>query len=1076
MKNSTNLRPLTIALLLCLLMSVARHLLAQGSAVVNGTATDVSLAALSKVQVVLTNLDTSQVRINTTSDVGFFEFTDLKPGNYSVKVIAQGFKIWEQASVGLTVAQHLTVYPQLAVGSANEHVEVTTNPPLITTSNSNISQVVDAVQIAQLPLNGRNTLQLVALAPGVISTGTAGQFGATQITFASSGGRDIDTNYSLDGGFNENTFYSIANPYPNPDALQEFAVITRNYSATFGRGSTDVSAVTRSGTNNFHGSLFEFIRNTNLNTKPYFATARPNFHRNQFGGSFGGPMLPHRLFFFVSYQGTQQTGGPGNQTYTTVPLPQRAGDFSALTTPVIDPKTGKQFPGNVIPSARINPQAIAFFQKFLPPPNQGANTYSFPNVGTLHEHQAVAKVDYQLSQRDLVFVRYFMDDVPQVAYASGSGSALDTTWVSDLPTRFQNTTAGYVHTFSPKLLNNLHVSYVRSYVGVMPKINFSLANLGYGINTANALTQYGLTPDARLSITGAFTAYPGAPTRDIIDTSHLVDSVSITRANHTLSLGTEFYKNRINETQNFNTGGNFTFNGQFTGVGAADFLIGQFSSFAQISSLSARLHQTLPSFYVQDDVKVSPRLTLSVGLRWDIASGFNSENNQLISLQPGRQSTVFPLATPGLLFPGDAGIPKDVVGTRWNNLAPRLGVAWDVLGNGRTSVRGGFGTFFVPLSRGITLNRLTLIQPYTLQVGLSGGDAENIFAAAPFNGVNPFPRPSSGDINALKNVPFIPTAGESSLPLIFKTEASYEWSLSIQQGAWKNATIETDFVGSSSSHLTTSAESNPALYVPGASTVANTQSRRLYPQIGSINSILNVLSANYSSLQIVFNQQFTRGFFTKSAYTWSKAMGVGGAQTEGTNGPRNPFNYYLDYGPLDADVTHNWVSSLVWRPLESREMGTFARALIGGWQLGGIASLHTGLPMNLTSGRDNSLTGIGNDTPDVIADYHLSNHSRADAVSHWFNQAAFTQNKIGTFGMLGHNALRKPGFVNVDVNLQKNFKVGEQSGLEFRSSFYNAFNHANLGAPTTVLTSANFGRITTSTDPRVLEFGLRLTF
>lgn len=796
-----------------MLVLKAGRLSAQGTGVVSGTTLDASQGAVAKSQVILTNIDTAQARTSTASEEGFFQFTDLAPGNYSLKVTATGFKTWEQASIVLTVAQHLTVHPLLEIGSTSERIEVTT--------------------------------------------------------------------------------------------------------------------------------------------------------------------LRHRL-----------------------------------------------------------------------------------------RHQTATSLRWWMLCR----LRSF-----RLTGATLSNWC-NTTWLSSLPTRFQSTTAGYVHTFFPNLLNNFRASYIRSYIGVTPEISFSLTNLGYRINMSNASTKYGLTPDSRLSVTGAFTAYPGAPTRNIIDTIHLVDNVSFTHGRHSLSVGGEAYKNRINETQNFNTGGNFTFNGQATGVGSADFLLGKFSSYTQITSLSARLHQTLPSFYVQDDVKISPRLTLSGGVRWDIAAGYTSENNQLINFQPGRQSTVYPLATLGLLFPGDAGVPNDVVGRRWDNIAPRLGIAWDVRGDGRSSVRAGFGTFFVPLSRGITLNRLTLIQPYTLQVGLSGGDAQNIFAAAPFNGVNPFPRPFSGDTSALKSVPFIPTAGESSLPLTFKTEASYEWSLSLQQAAWKNGTFEADYVGSSSSHLTTSAESNPAVYVPGASTVANMQSRRLSPQIGSVNSILNVLSANYNSLQVVLNQQFTKGIFIKSAYTWSKAMGVGGAQTEGNNGPRDPFNYYLDYGPLDADVRHNWVSSVVWRPLDARTMSTLANALIGGWQIAGITNLHTGLPMTLTSGRDNSLTGIGSDTPDVVGDYHPGSQSRAASVSRWFNQAAFVQNRIGTFGRLGHNALRRPGYVDIDVNLQKNFKITERYGAEFRSSFYNALNHANFGAPTTVLTSANFGRITSSSDPRILEFGLRVVF
>jgi Carboxypeptidase regulatory-like domain len=1056
-------------------MSVSQSV-AQGTASISGTAVDASQAIVTDSQVVLTNIDTAQARMTTSSGQGYFAFTDLTPGNYKLRVNKTGFKAWEQSSITLTVGQNLTVYPLLQVGSTTEQVEVTAAAPLINTSTSTISQVVNSVQIEQLPLNGRNALQLVALAPGVVSTGTAGQFGATQLTFASSGGRDIDTNYNLDGGINEDAFYAIANEYPNPDALQEFAITSRNYSAKFGRGSTDVSAVTRSGTNSLHGSIYEFLRNTKLDATPYFSTTRPNFHRNQFGASVGGPIIRNKLFFFLSYQGTQQSGGPGNQTYTTVPLAERTGNFSAVSTPVIDPKTGKQFPGNIIPANRITPQATTFFQNYLPAPNQGLSTYSFANVGTLQQHQGIAKVDYQLTQHDLLFARYFINDVPQVAYGSGSGSALDTTWLSNLPTIFQNTTIGEVHTFSSHLLNDFHLTYVRSAFGLFPEIQFSLTKLGYGVNTGNAFSQYGLSPDSAITIGGSFSAYPGAPTRDIMPTTHLSDNVSLVKGIHTINAGIEIYKNRINETQNFFTGGALDFNGQFTGVGAADFLLGQFDNYTQIGGLSSRLHQTLPSAYVQDDIKVSPRITVSAGVRWDIASGYSSEDNQLISLQPGKQSTVFPLATPGLLFPGDAGIPKNVVGTRWNNFAPRLGIAWDVRGNGRTSVRAGFGTFYVPLTRGITFNRLTLIQPYTLEVGISGGDAESIFAGAPYNGVNPFPRATGNDLAELKKLPFVPTAGESSLPTTFKTEGDYQWSLSLQQALWTNAVLETDYVGSAASHLTTSAESNPAVYIPGASTPSNTQSRRIYPQIGSVNSILNVLSANYEALQIVFNQQFTRGIFVKSAYTWSKALGVGGAETEGSNGPRDPFDYRLDYGPSDFDVNQNWVTSVIWQPLEGRGFSPVVKTLIGGWQLGGISTLHSGTPLNLTSGLDNSLTGIGSDTPDVVGNYHIANHSKADQIAHWFNPAAFTQNAIGTFGTLGHNALRNPGYVNVDLNIQKNFMFAEKYGVEFRSSLYNAFNHANLVPPQGTLTSGNFGQILSTTDPRVIEFGLRLKF
>jgi hypothetical protein len=603
------------------------------------------------------------------------------------------------------------------------------------------------------------------------------------------------------------------------------------------------------------------------------------------------------------------------------------------------------------------------------------------------------------------------------------------------------------------------------------------------VNTENAFNTYGLTPDSSLSVSGAFGGYPGAPTRDIMPTTDIGDNVSWVKGNQTISAGIQIYKNRINENQNFFTGGALDFNGTFSGVGASDFLLGKFDSFTQIGGLSSRLHQVLPSAYVQDDIKMTPRLTVNAGLRWDIVTGYNSEQNQLISLQPGHQSTVFPLAPVGLLFPGDSGIPKNVVGRRWNNVAPRLGVAYDVRGDGKTSLRAGFGTFFVPLTRGISLNRLTLIQPFTLQVNVNGGNAEDIFAGAPYNGVNPFPRPTGNNLEELKKLPFVPTAGESSLPTNMKTEASYEWSLSLQQSLWRQAVAEVDYVGSSSSHLTTSAESNPAVYIPGStngvpnSTVSNTQDRRLYPQIGGVNSILNVLNGNYNAVQVSFNQQTSKGIFVRSNYTWSKALGIGGAEYEGSNGPRDPFNYGIDYGPLDFDVRHNWITSFIWQPLYGHQFRPLVSQVVSGWQLGGIYTLHTGTPFTLSSGLDNSLTGIGGDTPDVVpgVSQRVSNQSKTNNPL-WFNPDAFQENAIGTFGQVGHNALYGPGYQNVDFNLQKNFRFFERYGLEFRSSFYNAFNHINLTNPDGNRNSGTFGQILNATDPRVIEFGLRLAY
>jgi hypothetical protein len=1058
---------------------------AQGTASITGTVVDASQAAVPGSGVTLTNAGTAQTTAKTTSDQGFFVFPDLSPGVYKVTAAKTGFKAWTQDAITLQVAQQITLYPQLQVGLATEHVEVTSSAAFLTTSSSTISGVIESQEIQQLPLNGRNALQLQVLQPGVVSTGTGGQFGAQQVSFSSSGGRDIDINYSLDGGINVNPFYALANYYPNPEALQEFSLSSRNYSSQFGRGSTDVSAVTRSGTNSFHGSAFEFIRNTVLDSTPFFGKSAPAFHRNQFGGAVGGPILKNRLFFFASYQGTQQTGSPGQQVYTTIPLAERGlngtnADFSSLSTPIIDPTTGKQFPGNIIPNSRINPQPEKFFTTFLPAPNLGNNSYQFPSTASQREHQAIGKVDYTLTKADSIFVRYFLDDYPSMGYGNGTGSALGTSWLSNFPYRFQGTTVGWVHTFSPSLLNVAHVTYQRSVFGEQTSLPFSLTAIGYNVNTESAYSAYGLTPDSSLSVTGAFGAYPGAPTRDIMPTWDVNDNFTWIKGRHTVNAGFVIYHNRINELQNFYTGGAMTFSGQFSGTGASDFLLGDFSNYTQISGLSSRLHQTLPSAYVQDDIKLTPRVTVNAGLRVDIVSGYHSEDGQLMTLQPGQQSTVFPLATQGLLVAGDKGVPADIIGTR-TNFAPRLGIAWDVFGNGRTSLRAGAGIFYIPMTEGISLNRQTLIQPFCLEVSLTAGNAQNIWAKPPFNGNDPYPIANSP--SGLKSVPFVVGGSETTVPTKWKTQASNEWSLSVQQALFKSGVFEVDYVGSASSHMFTSAQANWGQYIPlgGAPpTESNLQQRRIYPNIGPIELDADLLSANYNALQLSYNQRLANTLTLKSSYTWSKNLGVNSGEGAGGNGPRNPYNYRLDYSQVSGSEPHVFVTALIWQAFGSHTFGSkLMQYAAGGWQVGGIASVNSGTPLGIVSGIDNSLTGIGKDTPDLIGSWRASNHSRADSIAHWFNQAAFQQNATGTFGTFRPNTISGPGYINFDINLQKNFAITERVRSEFRSSFYNAFNHANLGNPGTTLTSSNFGKINSinsSSSPRVIEFGLRVLF
>jgi hypothetical protein len=611
---------------------------AQVTGSINGTVLDAADASIPGAGIVLSNLDTGDTRQISSSEQGFFTFTDLPRGQYTIKVVAQGFRELLIGPVLLTVGQQMTVHPRLDVGALTESVEVQGEPPPVSTSSSSVSQLMDSKRIEQLPLNGRNALQLVSLLPGVISAGNGGQFGAVQLTFSTSGGRNVDMNFTLDGGINMNPFYSVANEYPNPDALQEFSVTTRNYSAQFGRGTSAVTAVTRSGSNAFHGTVFEFLRNTDFDSRPFFAANRSIFKRNQYGATVGGPIVKNKLFFFASYEGTKVRGSAGDVRYQTLTLDQRAGNFSALNKTLIDPDSGAAFPGNIIPASRIRPYASKYVADDLPLPNSGPAFYDFTPVGTkLDQNQLVAKVDYSLREHDKITFRYFYNDVPQVGQASSVGAS----WLDSYPTRFQSWTLGEDHLFSPALINAFRVSYVRSAFGVLALSPFSLTGLGLPISLANINTGYGLTAESVLNMSGYVSADTGAPTRDIMPTQHVTDTVSWIKGQHSLTFGFELYHNRVNELQNWLSGGNIVFNGSVTGDAAADMLLGKFYSYRQVTGLTSRLRQTLPSFFAQDDIKLTRRLTVNLGVRWEPSFGYVSENSQLSVFSSGQQSTVF---------------------------------------------------------------------------------------------------------------------------------------------------------------------------------------------------------------------------------------------------------------------------------------------------------------------------------------------------------------------------------------------------------------------------------------------------
>jgi hypothetical protein len=1063
---------------------------AVANASIHGAVLDASGAAVPNAQVKTTQTATGQISNTVTTSDGTYVLPNLPVGPYRLEVSAPAFSTYVQSGITLQVGNNVLINVTLQVGGVSQEVQVSANGAMVETQDTAISEVIDQRRIIDLPLNGRQATDLILLSGGAnVPPGAAGRFITTHDYVSSvgvsiAGGQENGNNYLLDGGDHNDTHSSVNLPFPFPDALQEFSVQTNGVSARYGlHPYAVVNAVTKSGTNQIHGDLFEFVRNGDFNARNFFAPAQDSLRRNQFGGTIGLPIRKDKLFLFNGFQATRTRTAP---PVTTSFVPTQAvlnGDFSTIESgpcqtsgkgvSLVDPTNGQPFPNNFISPTLFSTPA-ANLAKLIPISSDpcGKLIYAIPNPN--NENQYVGRVDWLQSSRHTIYGRFFVADYDNpVIYTNN----ILTTTRSGLEERAtsavaadQFSTSGFVNAFHltyNRLVNNRAVS------PQMPNL------VSLGSNMFNGYAHF-----IDLTVSNKFTVGGGsnAPATFTRNTYQLSDDVDLIRGRHHMILGAEVMQMRMEEVNTNVVNGEWTFNGSLTNDALADYMLGRASLLTEGNAFQIGLREMYLGAYVQDNVRLARGLDLHVGVRWEpslpehdgLARG---QHFSMAAFLAGQHSNVYPNAPAGLLFYGDSGIPKSYANGNSVGFAPRIGLAWDPSGNGRQSIRSSYGVFF-DTPETFTARDLGASAPWGYNVSLTApaGGLANPYLGYP--GGNPFPTPIPPSANAT-----FPAAGQYiNFPLNLHHMYHQQWDFSYQRQMGPNWLVTVAYLGSKATHLRASVEANPAVYLPGASTVANTQQRRLLtvlsasqgPFYSNITQADDGVDTNYNAMRLSAQHRFAMNFTVLSVYTWSHCMQnaetYGNRNSIGSAQYQNPYDRNGDTSPCDFDLRHNWSTSLVYEV--PRFGDRTINAILSHWQTGALMAVHTGFPFSPATGVDNSLTGVRQDRPNVVGAPYV----RDTNTLIWINPSAFVANPLGTFGNAGYNSLIGPGFFDLDASVTRSFPVREHQRFDLRFEFFNLLNHANFGLPVATKSSATFGKILSAGDPRILQFAAKFVF
>jgi hypothetical protein len=1134
---------------------------------IRGTVTDPSGAVIPGVPVTATNIATGIARTVKTSSDGNYELANLlAPANYRVAVEYTGFKRFEAFGVQLALNQIYVLNIQLELGQSTQQVTVEAALSQVETTSIELGARITGSAIVDLPLNGRDWITLQQTLPGVVSS--MGDFGDN---FATSGSRAQDNDFLVNGTDANDLALNVPLVIPSPDSIAEVNMITNTINPEYGRnGGAIMNAVTKSGTNKFHGDAFDFYRDPFLNARNFFLPQREQFHQNQFGGVIGGPIWKNHTFFFFSFQGTRnrepiEAGrGSAGGTTTVFTADQRNGifpdvtnDVNALGAPTVSPtplvgEDGKTYPAGTlystlfpsghIPQADWNPISVKLIQTYMP--KVAGNTFNWNPISVNKNYQYMGRIDHNFGSNDRISGYWFIENDGQTSDEPFDGGSLPGFSASETA-RVQNMNLTWNHTFGSNMINEARVGYNRLGFDTVNPVNPVLPSaLGFtGINPQSGPSGAGVPcidmnsyePPAGACEFGF--SYNGPQPR-IDQTYQVSDNFSWNKGSHTIKVGFDMRRSEVKNPFYFVNNGYYQFYGTgtfSTGDEGADFLLGIPDFYEQSSGgfIDARAQEYY--LYFQDQWKVRPNLTLTYGVGWQVNTPQNDIYNGGVAVnayRPGVQSTVYPSAPPGLVFPGDQGISESTYGYSFRHFAPRLGFAWSPDSARKWSIRGGFGIYYNQIEEEVTLQNLqappfsltdygiddvggspSFANPYSGYLP-SYGASGNLVGATPASMANrfPFTPPPKGD----KNIDFT-----SLYPLRldvfdpnFTTPSAYNYNFTIQRELPAATIVQVGYVGHLGRHLEERHDINPPGEAPGVNPVCAANPSCSYYTMGFgyeggnpetfqnpavAEPPYNVLvfggvgvqatdaNSNYNALQIAVTKKTTHGLELQSSYTWSHSLdnissleGVGGA------GALNPFNLHATYGDSSYDARQRFVITYSYEIPSVRRYDAFQavpRRLVEGWRIAGATTLQGGFPLGLSDSSENSLTcweytayGCA-DRPNVVGPVQKEN-PRTSAGNYYFSPDSFAPEARGVLGDAGRNYFHGPGINNFDFALFKDTRITESIKVELRFESFNLFNHAQFTVPGigTDFNSGNFGRESSAAPPRIIQLGAKFYF